>query len=358
MLAQAEELRALRVIVQQQHAPARDVDPEVGTGLTVDDLWSPYDATLDRLASARSVRSAMKPTLAYFGSWPALILKPSHWQRYRDVDAPARRTLQKGSVSAATLNQELRYLKCCFNWHLTEGRIARNPLQRCKLLKTQSRQTTIPFEADERVVSAAHPLLGVMYLVGVDGGLRPGEARVLEWSWIDFDTGSVNLPWLVTKTRTARQPRLSDRALAALRSLPRVLGCPYVFARAETKRPYSKATVYDWWRSAAKKAGLQAAPGEKRVHQHDTRHTAATRMSRIVPVPVVMRQLGHKSAQMTMRYTHIVDGDLDMMKAKLDAELRSRRRGPRRGAQESTDSNTDLPESVDVVRGSCTVDPA
>jgi hypothetical protein len=73
---------------------------------------------------------------------------------------------------------------------------------------------------------------------------------------------------------------------------------------------------------------------------------------------VVMRQLGHKSAQMTMRYTHIVDGDLDMMKAKLDAELRSRRRGPRRGAQESTDSNTDLPESVDVVRGSCTVDPA
>jgi integrase len=348
MVAQAEELRALRVLVQQQRAiepPAPP--PELGAGLTVDELWQPYDATLDRLESVKSIRSAIKPALAYFGSWPALILKPSHWTRYRDQDAPGRRTLQKGPVSASTLNQELRYLKCCLNWHVTEGRIARNPLQRCKLLKTQARQTTIPVERDADVVRVAHPLMGVMYLVGVDAGLRPGEVRVLQRSWIDYQTGAVDIPWLVTKTKEGRQPRLTERTLIALREVPVVLGCPFVFANPKTKKPYSKTTVHWWWRQAAEDADLQPAPGEKRVHQHDTRHTAATRLSRIVPVPVVMRQIGHKSAQMTMRYTHIVDADLDMMKLKLDAEIRARRRGPRRVAQESAEGNNEVEKGLD-----------
>lgn len=331
--AQQEQIRALCEAQQQQTAAVTAIAdavarPEVGSDLTVNALWTDYAPTIDKLDSAASIRSAVKPTIEHFGDEIALKLKPRDWDYYVEKVAPKRETRQGGPPAPATLNQELRYLKRCFNYHVEGGTLARNPLLHAKLLKTAPRTTTIPREKDADFVRVARPLMAVIYLVGVDSGMRPGEVRVLQRSWVDWDSGLVRLPWNKTKTDKARNPRLSARALAALRDVPVVLGSPYFFANPVTKQPYCKSTIHWWWRDAAEEAGLVASDGEKRVHQHDGRHTAATRMARVAKIPAVMKQLGQTSAQTALRYIHADESDLDDLKQHIDDALTDAMRRP------------------------------
>jgi integrase len=84
--------------------------------------------------------------------------------------------------------------------------------------------------------------------------------------------------------------------------------------------------VDKWWYAARADAGLVAAPGDGRVHFHDLRHTAATRMTEDAPVPVVMAQVGHRSVKSAMRYMHATGKALDGLREKMDQR---QRRGPK-----------------------------
>ena len=48
----------------------------------------------------------------------------------------------------------------------------------------------------------------------------------------------------------------------------------------------------------------QLADIEKPVYPHLLRHSAATTMVRLLPINVAMRQMGHQSVDITLRYTH------------------------------------------------------
>ena len=58
------------------------------------------------------------------------------------------------------------------------------------------------------------------------------------------------------------------------------------------------------------------------VRLHDLRHTMASHaVMNDVPVPVVSRLLGHSSVQMTLRYAHLADRDIEAAAERVGAAM-------------------------------------
>jgi integrase len=125
---------------------------------------------------------------------------------------------------------------------------------------------------------------------------------------------------------------LSKRALAALLSVPRVEGSPYVFTAGadramrglsrppgakEPTRPdgrvYGQRHLFQRFVEAVKRAGLQGAPGEN-IGFHVLRHSFIARARRLrIPDRTTMAATGHLSLAAFARYGSRVD----------DAEMRA-----------------------------------
>jgi len=90
---------------------------------------------------------------------------------------------------------------------------------------------------------------------------------------------------------------LSDYAIEQLRSLVRVVGCPYVFARLDThNRWINPQGPFD---AGRKKAKLEW------IGFHDSRHFQATQwVMRGIDLRTVQELLGHSDITTTMRYSH------------------------------------------------------
>ena len=67
---------------------------------------------------------------------------------------------------------------------------------------------------------------------------------------------------------------------------------------------------------------VRAETGIEDVRLHDLRHTMASHavMSGI-PVPVVSRLLGHSNVQMTLRYAHLADKDIEAAAERIGAAM-------------------------------------
>lgn len=329
MSTDTENLRALVANeIRGQLASFTAVAPqELGHDLTWSELYRRYALTMDTRRWWRGIVSMLKPTLAHFGPKLVIATKRSDWGFYRDHVAAKRRTIiHGGAPSAATLNLEMRRLKAMCNWGVMEELITRNPLQGVKPRPTGHRDTVVSDIGIDDLLRHCKGrralMMRAMILIAVDSGMRAEEIRALRWEEIDFDRSLINLSWDRTKTRKARSPRLSERAIEAIRLLPVVEGSPYVFARRSTLLPFTSARVHQLWREISANAGLKAAAGDTRVHFHDLRRSAITRMVKIgIPLIVAMRAAGHSSASETWRYTSVSDDQLDDMKRRIDESV-------------------------------------
>ena len=117
-------------------------------------------------------------------------------------------------------------------------------------------------------------------------GWRVGEILGLEWSWIDFETGVVNLP--STKVGPAR--RTADvLALQSLDALARTTA--RVFA------PATYGTIRSWFGKVCTAAGIEGA------RLHDIRRTVATSAAGSGLSVLLLRDLlGHQTTAMASRY--------------------------------------------------------
>ena len=66
------------------------------------------------------------------------------------------------------------------------------------------------------------------------------------------------------------------------------------------------------WPSGSRPYAVRREAGIADVRLHDLRHTVATHaVMQDVPLPVVARLLGHRRPDMTLRYTHVGDGEVE-----------------------------------------------
>ena len=130
-------------------------------------------------------------------------------------------------------------------------------------------------------------------------GCRKGEIMGLRWSEVHNDM----LALADSKTGPRTVP-LNTQARAILDRQPRT-GSSFVFPSPQDP---SRARCLDFpfWYRVRREAGIEDA------RLHDLRHTMASHaVMNGVPVPVVSRLLGHSNVQMTLRYAHLADRDIE-----------------------------------------------
>ena len=136
-------------------------------------------------------------------------------------------------------------------------------------------------------------------------GWRVGEVLGLEWSWIDFETGVVNLP--STKVGAARRT-VDALALQSLDSLARTT--PRVFA------PCSYGTIRSWFGKVCHAAGIEGA------RLHDVRRTVASSAAAAGLSVILLRDLlGHKTLAMASRYAQQSDSALQAAQGAAAARM-------------------------------------
>ena len=129
-------------------------------------------------------------------------------------------------------------------------------------------------------------------------GCRSGEMLKLRWREVEDDT----LELEDSKTGS-RQVLLSPEARAIIEQQPRS-GSPWVFP--SPVNPARARVDLSLWKRVRKLAGIED------VRLHDLRHTFASQAAmQGIPLPVVARLLGHAQVQMTLRYAHVSDRDVE-----------------------------------------------
>ena len=187
---------------------------------------------------------------------------------------------------------------------------------------------------------------GARWVVALALGLRQGEALGLKWEHVDLDNGLMRIRRNRLRPKYAhgcddtcgrkagycpeRKQTRADTGPTKSRAGRRVVGLPeplilllrvhrgtqeveretarqlwhdegWVFAKPDG-RPLNPNTDYHEWKALIEEVGLP----ERRLH--DARHTAATVLAILaVPTPTAMAIMGWSSADMAVRYQHVLD---------------------------------------------------
>lgn len=262
-------------------------------------------------------------------------MKAYHWTDFRDW---LRR--EHPAISPQVRDLILIRTRAMLNWAVNDERIPANPFADVKKEhRPKKRGTRIMDDSLERVRAAGPSPVAWAYLLAIcDGGMRPGEARLLQWSQIDQETGRVPLDESQTKGKKARPAWVTPRCLEAFAALPRRPGNPYVFASPAKgrPRPYSKAAMWRHYKAAALAAGLQPRVGDGSVHAHDGRRGFASKLIQAgASMHSVQKLLGHESISTTEWYVDLEDSDLEEAHSQLATSKK------RSGHMTSKPSHTD-----------------
>ena len=160
-------------------------------------------------------------------------------------------------------------------------------------------------EIEKLIEAASHNRWGkrdaAMLLVAFRHGLRASELCGLQWSDIEFETGTLHLRRAKGGT-TATHPLLGDE-LRALRALKREAKSPFVFV-SERGAPFSPAGFAKLVERAGVEAKLPFA-----IHPHMLRHACGFALAnRGTDTRTLQAYLGHRSIQSTVRYTELAPG--------------------------------------------------
>lgn len=134
------------------------------------------------------------------------------------------------------------------------------------------------------------------------GGMRFGEIASLRWQEVDFSRRTIH----VIQTKTAK-----NRVIPMNHKVPDLL---QEQRRRLALKKHKSDLVFPSWKSGGRLTKLNsfketcAEQGIENFHFHDLRHTFASRLAEAnVNAFTIAELLGHKSLDMTKRYTHATD---------------------------------------------------
>jgi integrase len=140
-----------------------------------------------------------------------------------------------------------------------------------------------------------------MILLTFRHGLRASELCELQWSDVEFETGTLHLR-RAKGGATGTHPLLGDE-LRMLRVLKREAASPFIFV-SERGSPFTVAGL----QKLIERAGIEAKMPFK-VHPHMLRHACGYELAnRGTDTRTLQAYLGHRSIQSTVRYTELAPG--------------------------------------------------
>jgi len=199
-------------------------------------------------------------------------------------------------VAPATVNRELACMKCMFNKAITWGKVEDNPVRKVKLFKENNKRLRfLEKEEISRVLENAAPHLRPILIVALFTGMRKSEILTLEWKNINIEQGVIYL--LHTKNGERREVLMSDIVKKALIAVPKHPDSPYIFCHHDGKPYMNVRKSFD---AVLKKCGIID------FKFHDLRHTFASHLVMSgIDIKTVQELMGHKSIEMTLRYSHL-----------------------------------------------------
>ncbi len=206
---------------------------------------------------------------------------------------------------AATVNRYMASLSAVFTW-AQEQRIVpdgwSNPCRGMRRLPESPGRVRFLDAAErarlfEAVKASRYPRMYALVLMAMKTGARRGELLALTWRDIDLDVGVAMLGR--TKNGDRRTLVLLPDVIEALAPFKSAELDRYVFGSVRSKHQ-APASISSAWREAVERAKV------KDFSFHGLRHTCASYMAQAgIPLNVIGEVLGHRSLEMTRRYSHL-----------------------------------------------------
>ncbi len=251
----------------------------------------------------------------YFGN------KPLHAITRKSIEDFIVRRRETGS-SPATANRVLCRIKNMLKKAVDWGYIDSNPaagIQQAREVVKEADYLT-KYEVG-KLLQASSKKLRPLLLTAVYTGMRFGELMALEWRDIDVEKAIITVR--DPKNRETRHIPMNRAVCNELEDLQKQQAQTEggivrpVFLNPQTKAPYVDV-----------RKGLNSALGDAKITRpftfHGLRHTAASHLIMAgVDIRTVGKILGHKTAQITLRYAHLAPDFLKGAVDKLDFSLPS-----------------------------------
>ena len=208
---------------------------------------------------------------------------------------------RRSEVKPASVNREIALLKRMFSRAIDWGYASKNPVRKVKLFKEPpGRIRYLTLEERRLLLDECQGILKAIVLTALETGMRKGELQRLTWDAIDFERRTIKV--IEAKNNESRILPVSDTLLPVLENL-------YIERRGEYVFSKPVGSIYGNWRrsfdTALKRVDI------KDFRFHDLRHTFASYLVMAgVDIRTVQVLMGHKTIQMTMRYSHLSQSHL------------------------------------------------
>lgn len=232
--------------------------------------------------------STMKVLKAFFGG--------KHLHEITQLDVEKFKTERAKTVSAATVNRALALLKSAYNRAIEWSKVEVNPVCKVKLFKENNQRLRyLEAEEIEKLLNSCDGYLKGVITVAIFTGMRRGEILNLKWHDCDFERRVIRLT--NTKNNEVRAIPMNDIVWKALIAMPKHPNSAYVFYDTNG-RPFHNLRKSFF--TTLTKCNIM------NFHFHDLRHTFASQLVMSgVDLNTVRELLGHKSLEMTLRYSHL-----------------------------------------------------
>lgn len=233
-------------------------------------------------------------------------LKPTDIERYRT-------SRRKVGRSEACINRELALIRHLFSvatqWEKFSGK---NPVKSIRFGKEPNgRARFLSPDEEQKLLACCGPQLRPLVVVAINTGMRLQECLNLTWQDVDFSRQVLKVQAAYSKNHQPREIPMNQTLQKTLAELKATSpgGKGPVFKNAKGQ-PYQSPRSA--WLRAVKIAGLQ------NFRFHDLRHHFASQLVMSgVDLATVKELLGHKSFEMTLRYSHLSNSHLHQAVKKL-----------------------------------------
>ena len=217
-------------------------------------------------------------------------------------------------VTGATIRRDLATLSSVCSFAQAVDMVEINPVKAFskRHIREAKPKTSYPTDAQiEALITQAPKAMKLPIRFLAQTGMRTSEAISMEWSQVDLVRREV----LLTKTKTSapRTVPLSQAAYETLLACPRHPVSRLVFWHGRQGSPYRQFSSH--FGRLARKVGFP-------FRAHDLRHRfASVFLQATGNLPALQAVLGHRSIEMTLRYSHLVTAHLHEAIARAGTKL-------------------------------------
>ena len=231
-------------------------------------------------------------------------------------DIEAYKAFRKRSVSAGTVNLELRVLKSVFNRAKDWNYVRENPVEKVKQYRLDTKPVRfLSPEEGARLIETTKGQLRTFVALGLHTGMRYGEMCSLRWADVDFQNSRITVQ--KAKGKRFRVIPMNSFLYGILRHHPRHITSDFVLHNQDGSPWGNRRKSFA---TALKRAGLP------RIRIHDLRHSFVSNLVMAgEDLRTVQELAGHRSVTTTMRYAHLAPGKLRASVEKLVCNVQENR---------------------------------